>query len=116
LSTAGERAIRVLSELDKPAAGERREASTSGGIADWKLNDELWRKLTNEEEGAMLLSGTAAARLLNARRETARAVNLARGQEARFSRLAPVDRGQPGLTRSPRAGRTCFWLIPNAST
>ncbi len=99
LSTAGEGAIRLLTALDEPAPGERRELSTSGGVADWKLNDALWRRLTADEGGEMLLSGTAAARLMNSRRETARMVNAARGQEARFSRLVPVDRGQPGLTR-----------------
>jgi regulator of protease activity HflC (stomatin/prohibitin superfamily) len=100
LSTAGEGAIRFLSARDEPAVGERREVSTRGGIADWKLDDDMWRKLTAQDnDGATLISGTTAARLLNARRETARAVNVAHGQEARFSRLVPVDRGQPGLTR-----------------
>jgi Cu+-exporting ATPase len=99
LSTAGEGAIRILSDLDQPAAGERREVSTSGGIANWKLNDELWHRLATADEGNALLSGTAAARLLTARRETARAVSQARGQEARFSRLVRVDRAQPALTR-----------------
>jgi Cu+-exporting ATPase len=99
LSTAGEGAIRLLSALDEPAAGRHREASTSGGVADWKLTDELWRRLTDGDDGEMLLSGTAAARLLNSRRETARTVNAARGQELRFSRLVPVDRREPMLTR-----------------
>jgi regulator of protease activity HflC (stomatin/prohibitin superfamily) len=99
LSTAGERAIRVLSDLARPAVAGQREASTSGGIADWTLDDELWSKLTNDADGPMLLSGKAAARLLGARRETARSVNEARGQEARFSRIVSVYQDEPSLTR-----------------
>jgi regulator of protease activity HflC (stomatin/prohibitin superfamily) len=98
LSTAGEPAIRVLSRADQPAEDRQQFASTIG-TADWKMNDRLWKELTSENEGSMLLSGKAAARLLDARREAATTVNQARGQEARFSRLVPVDREQPSLTR-----------------
>jgi hypothetical protein len=47
----------------------------------------------------MLISGKAAARLLNARREMTRTVYQARGQEARFTPLVPADRREPTLTR-----------------
>jgi Cu+-exporting ATPase len=99
LSTAGERAVRLLSDREALVAGGR-EASTSGAIADWNLTDELWKKLSKEEpEGGMLLSGRAAAKLLSARRDATRTVNQAVGQEARFSSIAPVHRAEPALTR-----------------
>src|SRR5205807_5438825 len=99
-STAGEQAIRILSDPARPDEASRRETSTSGGIADWTLDGELWKKLTNDNGGRMLLSGRSAARLLDARRETARSVNQARGQQARFALVAPLDRAGPYLTRS----------------
>ncbi|MGE5194685.1 MAG: cation-translocating P-type ATPase family protein, partial [Deltaproteobacteria bacterium] len=98
LSTAGERAIRVLSRLDELEPG-RGGASTSGAIADWNLTDDLWSRLIREDDGEMLLSGKAAARLLSARQEMTRTVYQARGQEARFSPLVPADRREPTLTR-----------------
>lgn len=99
LSTAGESAVRILSDRDAPGAA-RREPSTSGGVAEWNLTDELWARLTKEEpEGRMLLSGRAAARLLSAHRTAARTINQATGQEARFSSLVPVNLAAPALTR-----------------
>jgi Cu+-exporting ATPase len=99
LTTAGERAVRVLSRFDEQEPRERRGTSTGGGITDWKLDDELWGRLIHEEEGQMLLSGKTAARLLDARREMTRAVEQARGQEARFSLVVPAYRAEPALTR-----------------
>ncbi len=98
LSTAGEPAIRVLSRAGQATDHERHSDSMSG-MADWKMDDASWKDLTAEIEGSMLLSGNAAARLLNARREAAKTVNQALGQEARFSRLVPVHRDEPSLTR-----------------
>jgi Cu+-exporting ATPase len=98
LSTAGERAIRLLSRLDEQAPGARRTISAGGGIADWKLDDDLWSRLTREEDGQMLLSGKTAARLQDARREMTRTVEQARGQEARFSLVVPAYRAEPALT------------------
>lgn len=99
LTTAGERAIRVLSQSDKSASGGQREASTSGGLADWKLTDDLWSSLTNADDGPMLLSGKGAARLLNARRETVRSLSHAQGKQARFNSFLPVYRNAPAHTR-----------------
>lgn len=99
LSTGGEGAIRALSELSRPAAVGQRATTTSGGVADWTLTDDLWASLTEEKPEGMLLSGKAAARLFDARREATRAVNTARGQEQRFSRVVQVERDQPALTR-----------------
>ena len=99
LSTAGEQAVRVLSRLDERLPGERPGALAGGPVADWKLDDDLWSRLIREDDGGMLLSGKAAARLLDARRETARTVYSAQGREARFSPLVPADRKDPTLTR-----------------
>ena len=89
-----------MSDREPPAAAGRRETSTSGGIADWNLTDELWAKLTKEEpDGRMLLSGRAAARLLSARREATRTINQAVGQEARFTSMVPVHHAESALTR-----------------
>jgi Cu+-exporting ATPase len=99
LSTGGDGAIRALSELHHDAASALRGGSTSGGVADWTLTDELWSKLTDEDAGEMLLSGTSAARLFEARRQSNRAVQLARGQEQKFSRVVEVQRDEPALTR-----------------
>jgi Cu+-exporting ATPase len=100
LSTAGERAVRLLSEGEAPAQAGGRETSTSGAIADWNLTDDLWAKLSQEDaDGRMLLSGKAAARLNGARREATRSVTQAEGQEARFTSLVPISRAEPALTR-----------------
>src|SRR5204863_7178057 len=100
LSTAGERAVRLLSDRQAQDAAGEREASTSGAIADWNLTEELWTRLSQEEpDGRMLLSGRAAARLHSARNEAARTVNQAAGQEARFTSLVPIHRADPALTR-----------------
>jgi Cu+-exporting ATPase len=124
LSTAGERAVRLLSDREAPVASGR-DASTSGAIADWNLTDELWSTLSKEEpDGRMLLSGRAAAKLLSARREATRTVSQAVGQEARFTAIAPVHRAEPGLTRfqlywetieRALAERTMTILDPQAS-
>jgi Cu+-exporting ATPase len=99
LSTAGETAIRLLSDRDPAAGNSRRDGSTSGAIADWKLDEATWRRLTSEDEGRMPLSGHAAGRLLAARREMTRAVSKAEGESQRFGSLAPVERAEPSLTR-----------------
>jgi Cu+-exporting ATPase len=99
LSTGGEAAIRAVSEAHRVPAVGQRVVSTSGGVADWTLTDNLWTMLTNEKSGEMLLSGKSAARLFDARREAMRAVSTARGQEERFRRVVPVQRDEPALTR-----------------
>jgi hypothetical protein len=88
-----------LSRLDERLPGERPGALAGGPVADWNLDDDLWSRLIREDDGGMLLSGKAAARLLDARRETARTVYSAQGREARFSPLVPADRKDPTLTR-----------------
>ncbi|HEY3968687.1 MAG TPA: cation-translocating P-type ATPase family protein [Planctomycetaceae bacterium] len=99
LSTGGEGAVRALSEINRAVASGQRAASTSGGVADWTLTDERWAKLTDEGSGEMLLSGKSAARLSDAHREATRVVNMARGQEERFSRVVQIQRDEPVLTR-----------------
>jgi len=96
-STAGEPAVNLLSRADQSANG--RGQTDSSGRAGWKLNDTTWKELTGEAGERMTLSGIAAARLLNARRQAAITVNQALGQQSRFSRLVPVHRGAPALTR-----------------
>src|SRR5205823_7998764 len=98
-TTGGETAIRALSGQNRPPAGGTAAAATSGGVADWTLTDELWRELTDEKTGGMLLSGKSAARIADARRESARAVNSARGQELRFRQVVQAQRAEPALTR-----------------
>lgn len=98
LSAGGENGIRLLSEsTGLPPSGTR--GSTTGGLADWRLTDELWKTLTQENEGAMVLSGAAAARLLTAHREQVKEVQAAAGRQSRFSALLPVYQAAPWLTR-----------------
>lgn len=100
LSAAGERAVRRLNRSARPAeAASGRESSTTGDIADWRLDDRLWAELTDESGGEMLLSGEGAARLLAARRDQTRTIEDSRGREARFQGLLPVVRAHPLLTR-----------------
>jgi regulator of protease activity HflC (stomatin/prohibitin superfamily) len=68
-------------------------------VADWSIDDAMWNRLTREEGDRVILSGKAAARLANARREANRTVSQARGQEARFSAIVPADLDEPSLTR-----------------
>ncbi|MBS0264822.1 MAG: cation-translocating P-type ATPase family protein [Planctomycetes bacterium] len=99
LSTGGESAIRALSTEFRPAQAGGPGRSTSGNVADWTLTDDAWARLVDESAGEMLLSGQAAARLLEARRSATREWNIATGQEARFSALASVQRTEPELSR-----------------
>jgi Cu+-exporting ATPase len=100
LSAAGERAVRRLNRSARPAdAAQERESSTTGDVADWRLDDRLWAELTDESGGEMLLSGDGAARLLAAHRDETRTIEDARGREARFTGLLPVVRAHPLLTR-----------------
>jgi regulator of protease activity HflC (stomatin/prohibitin superfamily) len=100
LTAGGERALHRLSRAAEPADADRADARTGGRVADWKLTDALWSELTADEgSGETLLSGQAAARLLDARREETRTVEVAQGRQARFLSLLPVVREQPLLSR-----------------
>lgn len=99
LSAAGEQAVRFLNGSAQPAVGDQHAGSTTGDVADWNLDDPLWAELTDESEGAMLLSGEAAVRLDAARRNQVNAVEEARGREARLASLLPIARAQPAFTR-----------------
>ena len=103
LSAAGERAIRFLSNSVN-AAKRLPDASTTGGVTGWQLDDALWEKLManffDGDSEDRLLSGEAAARLLTARREKTRAVQAASGAAARFDSVVKVFAAQPLLTRT----------------
>jgi Cu+-exporting ATPase len=99
LSAAGEGAVRRLNRSGANPAGANRDASVSGEVADWKVDDALWSELTREQEGGMLLSGEGAARLMAAERDRSRTVEESRGRESRFRSLLRVMRQSPSLTR-----------------
>ncbi len=98
LSAAGEQAIRVLTD-SVDATKRLPDASTTGGVTGWKLDDALWQKLTaNFDSDDRVLSGEAAARLLKARSEKTRKVEAAAGSAARFNSVVKVFAEQPTLT------------------
>jgi len=98
LSAAGEQAIRVLTD-SVDSAKRLPDASTTGGVTGWKLDDALWRKLTaNFDSDERILSGEAAAKLLKARSEKTRKVEAATGLAARFNSVVKVFAEQPTLT------------------
>lgn len=99
LSAAGEEAIRTLSGGDQPANAQAQRASTTGVPTDWKLDDALWARLVAERDGALSLSGAAAAKLLDARREKSKEVSSATGSQARFNSLLTAYRMHPLLTK-----------------
>ena len=75
------------------------DASTTGGVTGWKLDDALWQKLTaNFDSDERVLSGEAAAKLLKARSEKTRKVEAAAGSAARFNSVVKVFAEQPTLT------------------
>lgn len=96
LEAAGERAIRLLS--DSTTDARSAPTSTTGGVADWKLDDELWAALTIAEEGRSPLSGEAAARLHAAHHQSTRQVLSAVGESDRFNSLLKVYRSNGPLT------------------
>ncbi|MFM9960275.1 MAG: HAD-IC family P-type ATPase, partial [Planctomycetaceae bacterium] len=98
LSAAGEQAIRVLT--DSAGSSKRLpDASTTGGVTGWQLDDALWQKLTaGFDTDDRILSGEAAAKLLTARREKTRQVEAAIGSAARFNSVVKVFTDQPTLT------------------
>ena len=98
LSAAGEGAIRVLTDSVN-AAKRLPDASTTGGVTGWQLDDDLWQRLTeNFDTNERLLSGEAAAKLLTARREKTRTVQAATGSAARFNSVLKVFSAHPTLT------------------
>ena len=98
LSAAGEGAIRVLTDSVN-AAKRLPDASTTGGVTGWHLDDAMWQRLTaNFDTNERLLSGDAAAKLLSARREKTRMVQAALGAAARFDSVVKVFADQPTLT------------------
>ena len=98
LSAAGEQAIRVLTD-SVDATKRLPDASTTGGVTGWKLDDALWQKLTvNFDSDDRVLSGDAAAKLLKARSEKTRKVEAATGSAARFNCVVKVFAEQPTLT------------------
>lgn len=98
LSAAGEQAIRVLTDSVE-SAKRLPDASTTGGVTGWKLDDVLWQKLTaNFDSDDRVLSGEAAAKLLKARSEKTRKVEAAAGSAARFNSVVKVFAEQPTLT------------------
>ncbi len=98
LSAAGEQAIRVLTD-SVDATKRLPDASTTGGVTGWKLDDALWQKLTaNFDSDERVLSGEAAAKLLKARSEKTRKVEAAAGSAARFNSVVKVFAEQPTLT------------------
>ncbi len=98
LEAAGEDAIRLLSG----SGNDVRSAptSTTGGVSDWTLDDELWAKLTAEENGESALSGEAAAKLHAAHHQSARQVQSAIGEAARFDLLLGAHRAHPPLSQT----------------
>lgn len=100
LSVAGERAIRLLSASQDQADG-RQERSTTGTVADWTIDDDLWRELTAPSGNEPFqLSGEAAAALLTAQQERVGRVQSAAGAAARFQSLLGAYAAHPGLTGS----------------
>ncbi|QDT47166.1 putative copper-importing P-type ATPase A [Symmachiella dynata] len=98
LEAAGEDAIRVLSGSTSDV--QSAPTSTTGGVADWSLDDELWAKLTTEINGKSPLSGQAASKLHVAHHQSARQVQSAVGEAARFESLLSAHRSNQHLTRT----------------
>ncbi len=96
LEAAGEGAIRLLSETTTDA--QSAPTSTTGGVADWKLDDELWAKLITETDGESVLSGEAASKLHTAHYKREQQVQSASGEAARFLQLLSARQGNPALT------------------
>ena len=98
LTAAGEQAIRVLTD-SAGSAKRLPDASTTGGVTGWQLDDALWLKLTaGFDSEDRVLSGDAAAKLLAARREKTRKVEAANGSAARFNSVVKVFSDEPTLT------------------
>jgi P-type Cu+ transporter len=113
LSVAGERAVRLLdgtaSDLPK-----RSDQSTTGGVSNWTLTDELWARLGRETPaGNMALSGEAAGILLTARQAATTTTQTARGDAARFNELLSAYRSQPRLTTSQLYWQTIVDCLSN---
>jgi P-type Cu+ transporter len=100
LTVAGERAVRLLNDA-APDSRKRSDQSTTGGVSNWTLTDDLWSQLGRETPSReMPLSGEAASILLAARQAATSATQAARGEAARFSELLGAYQRQPGLTGS----------------
>jgi Cu+-exporting ATPase len=97
LGVVGERA---LSLLQGEAQADLPLATHSATRTDWKLSDELWRRLLETDaEGRMRLSGSAAAILLEGQSASILHEQTARGNSERFLKLFSESRLNPELTR-----------------
>ena len=100
LAVAGERAIRLLNGA-APDAGKRSDQSTTGGLSNWTLTDDLWGQLGRESPTTpMALSGEAGSILSAARQAATKTTQAARGEAARFNELVSAYQAQPRLTGS----------------
>ena len=97
LNAAGEDAIRLLSDS---VADVRQQvnASTTGEVRGWELDDDLWNKLNNKTGDRQLLSGEAAKTLYEAEQRRVERIEAAKGQALRFNKLLSVFRSRPDLT------------------
>jgi Cu+-exporting ATPase len=85
MSAVGERAFLRLQTSGRDQA---REVANSPNRIDWELDDGLWaRLLETDSEGRPLLSGSAAAILLDGELARIRNEQSARGTSDRFERL-----------------------------
>lgn len=97
LSAAGEDVIRRLSRSIN--TDTKTTESTTGEIANWKLTDDLWAKITLETtDRPMELSGEAAAIIHRAHEQSAKRVASAAASVARFSSLVVQHAKHPLLT------------------
>jgi HflK protein len=100
LAAAGEGAVRLLNDAAADSR-KRSDQSTTGGLSNWTLTDDLWSRLGRETPSTkMALSGEAASILLTARQAATSTTQTARGEAARFNELLSAYQAQPRLTRS----------------
>jgi regulator of protease activity HflC (stomatin/prohibitin superfamily) len=100
LTAAGEGAVRLLNDAAADSR-KRSDQSTTGGVSNWTLTDDLWSRLGSETPSSkMLLSGEAASILLTARQAATSTTQTARGEAARFNELLSAYQAQPRLTSS----------------
>ena len=98
LEAAGESAIETLNaSMDQRPRPPR--TTTTATVVPWKLNDALWRRLSQTDgQQRPLISGKAAAELLVARQEYSNTVEKARGDSSRFLSLLKSYTDNPRLT------------------
>lgn len=106
----------ALARLQQAARQQKPDATNSPVRIDWTMTDELWRELTKRDgDGKPVLSGSAAAAILEGELSKTQRELSSRGIAQRFEKLFTESKNQPKLTRDYLYWKAMVEVLPSRS-